>query len=298
MKYFVAQGEDRNFGISTRSTLRGSYIELFDGVTHYELLGPEAGEIVVLVGGLTVPLFYWDQVVAVLHDAGLRTLTYSSYGRGYSDRIRGTYDDALFIRQINDLIQSLNITEPLHVVGASMGALIAMEYVSQNAVSVSSLTIAGPAGLAKKPLALRLLQSSDSLAGFVAKNFGRKLLAKHESNDLGDRARAAELSAMLQDAYQYEGSLYAVFDTVQHFNLFNRTALYKAVSASYVPSMLIWGKDDLVTPIDNLDEARDLLQPEQSHVLECGHMVPFERSRDVANLIQAFIKIHSMRSTS
>jgi hypothetical protein len=44
----------------TRSRLRGSLIPLSDGITHYELTGPDDGELVFLLGGLTVPLFYWD----------------------------------------------------------------------------------------------------------------------------------------------------------------------------------------------------------------------------------------------
>ncbi|ENW51801.1 MULTISPECIES: alpha/beta fold hydrolase [Acinetobacter] len=290
MKYFVLKSENHRLNEKMRTALRGNYIELSDGVTHYELLGPENGQLIVFVGGLTVPLFYWDKIISILHIAGFRTLTYSSYGRGYSDRIRNTsYDDTLFIRQISELIKALALADGFHIVGASMGALVAMGYVNQNADAISSLTVAGPAGLAKKPIALRLLQSSNLLAGVIAKNFGSKWLSLHESNDLGDQTHAAVLSNMLLDAYRFEGSLHAVFDTVQHFGLFNRAALYQRMSELKIPTMLIWGKEDRVTPIDSLENACLLLQPKQCHVLDCGHMVPFERSNEVARFIQLFV---------
>lgn len=298
MKYFVMPDEDLSLNPSSRSALRGSFVELSDGITHYELTGPESGDIVILVGGLTVPLFYWDRLSLMLHAAGLRTLTYSTYGRGYSDRIKGRYNDALFVRQLSELIASLPITAKYHVVGASMGALIAMGHALQNSSSVATLTMAGPAGLTEIPAALRWLQSSDWLGHFFAKHFGRRWLRSHENDDLGDRTHAAELAAMLRDAFRYEGSIHAIFDTLQHFRLFSRSYLYRSVGDLRVPTMLIWGKEDRVTPISKIDDARTLLRPAQCHVIECGHMVPFERSRAVAEKIVSFIGTREKRISS
>ena len=290
MKYFVSPGEDRRLDMASRSTLRGSFIKLSDGVTHYELSGPEGGDVVILVGGLTVPLFYWDRTVSMLHQAGLRTLAYSSYGRGYSDRMkRVSYDDALFVRQLTELTKALKLGR-YHVVGASMGALIAMGHACQNVSAVTTLTVAGPAGLLQKPGALRWMRRSDILASFIAKKFGRRWLQSHEANDLGDKTHAGELSSMLRDAFQYQGSIHAVFDTLQNFQLFDREKLYQSVFETGVPSMLIWGQDDRVTPIDKIDTARTLLRPQQCYVAECGHMVPFERPTLMAEKIESFVK--------
>lgn len=289
MRYFVLKDEDRRLDVSTRSALRGSFVKLTDGITHYELCGPENGEIVVLVGGLTVPLFYWNRITVRLHEAGFRTLTYSTYGRGYSDRVKGPYNDTLFTRQLSEIVRWCVRGKKYHIVGASMGALIAMGHAIQNAAAVTTLTIAGPAGLSKKPVVLRWLQRSDSLMIFFARYFGRKWLESHEKNDLGDRTHAAELSAMLKDAYRYQGSIYALFDTLQNFPLFDRQDLYQSVGDSSIPTMLIWGKEDRVTPIDKIDDAKALLRPRQCHILACGHMAPFEHTRVVADNIVSFV---------
>ncbi|MCU1739291.1 MULTISPECIES: alpha/beta fold hydrolase [unclassified Pseudomonas] len=289
MKYFTVRGEDRCLNAATRSVLCGSFITLSDGVTHYRLSGPQCGELVVLVGGLTVPLFYWDQVTQYLHRAGRRTLAYSSYGRGYSERVKHTYNEHLFVRQLTELVQTLGLNGQHHVVAASMGALTAMQYVSENAACVASLTLAGPAGLAPRPQALRWLMSSDYLARFVARHLGRGWLKRHETNDLGDRTRAPELAAMLRDAYRYEGSLHAIFDTLQNFRLFDRAPLYRAVGELHLPILLVWGQHDRVTSIDKLGVAQTLLKPQQCHVKGCGHMVPFERPQALVEHITSFI---------
>jgi pimeloyl-ACP methyl ester carboxylesterase len=289
MKHFVTAGEDRRLDASTRRSLRGSYVQLFDGVTHYELSGPEGGDVVVLTGGLTIPLFYWDELAAELHARDLRTLAYSGYGRGYSDRVVARYDQALFVRQLHELIEHLEVPAPRHVVGTSMGALIAMAYVSQHVASTATLTLVGPAGLSCQPVIQKVLLGNDITASIIARYAGRRILEQHLGHNVADPERAAALSTMVGDAYRCEGSIYAFFETLQHFGLFGRAELYRHAGSLPIAKQLIWGSDDHVTPISSLDEVRNLLQPSQCHVInDCGHMAPFERPVVVADKLAGF----------
>ncbi|MER7559882.1 alpha/beta hydrolase [Nocardioides sp. NPDC126508] len=286
MKYFVGQGEDLLLDDRARRGLRGSFLELSQGVTHYELSGPEDGETVVLTGGLTVPLFYWDGLVEHLHGLGLRTLAYSAYGRGYSQRLRCDYDEALFVGQLAELVDTLRLPRH-HVVGTSMGAVIAMAYVAGRS-DIKSLTLAGPAGLSAAP-ASRWLLKSDHAAAFVGRRLGRRLLENHLDHNVRDDASAAALTRMVHDAFRYQGSIYALFSTLQNLPLYGRAELFRSTGHSGIPTMLLWGDDDHVTPIASLEEARTLLQPRQCHVVtQCGHMTPLERPDEVADLIAAF----------
>ncbi|MFH8657995.1 alpha/beta fold hydrolase [Streptomyces afghaniensis] len=299
MKYFIAAGEDLRPDPATRQGLRGSFIELSDGVTHYELAGPDGGDVVLLAGGLTVPLFYWDGLAAELRARGLRTLACSAYGRGYSDRVRATYDETLFVRQLAELKDALDIKEPVHLVGTSMGALVAMRFAGRHRESLATLTLAGPAGLIRQKAPPHRLFASDRLTGFVARRFGRRLLESHLGHNVRDPQLSAELAAMVLDAYRYEGSLYAFFDTLQHLPLSGRTELFRRTGALGIPTLLLWGDDDKVTPIDQLNTARSLLQPQQCHVIpDCGHMAPYERPREVAERIASFMATRTERHHS
>ena len=289
MKYFVAPGENRRLDAATRRSLRGNYFRLSDGITHYELTGPDGGDVVVLAGGLTIPLFYWDELAAQLHARGLRTLAYSGYGRGYSDRVVTRYDQALFVRQLRELVEHLDLPASSHVVGTSMGALIAMAYVGQHVGSTATLTLVGPAGLSRQPVAQKLLLGNDIAAGVIAKRFGRRVLEQHLGHNVADANRAAALAAMIGDASRYEGSIYAFFETLQHFPLFDRSELYRHTGTLHLPTQLIWGREDHVTPISSLGRVRELLQPSQCHVIDdCGHMAPFERPLVVADQLATF----------
>jgi pimeloyl-ACP methyl ester carboxylesterase len=296
MRYFVAPGEDRRLDAASRRGLRGSFVELSDGVTHYELSGPDHGEVAVLVGGLTIPLFYWDALAAELHVRGLRTLAYSGYGRGYSDRVQARYDEALFVRQLTELTRSVGLPRPHHVIGTSMGAVIAMAYADRHAACAATLTLVGPTGLAPRTAWPNWLLRSDLLAGFIAKRFGLRLLERHLGHNVRDPDRAAQLADMVADAYRYEGSMYALFATLQTFRVSGRDKLYRRTAASGVPTILLWGADDRVIPTDQLEAARTLLRPLECCVIpDCGHMAPFERPRDIAGKIAAFAACRTER---
>ncbi|GAQ53024.1 alpha/beta fold hydrolase [Streptomyces acidiscabies] len=301
MKYFVAPGEDRTLTTDSRRTLRGSFIELSDGVTHYELTGPEDGDVVLMAGGLTIPLSYWDGLVGELHAHGLRTLTCSAYGRGYSDRVPARYDETLFARQLAELTDRLGLTaRPLHLVGTSMGALVSMVYAARYRSSVSTLTIVGPAGLAKpRPTSPDRLLRSDLLAGVIARRRGLRLLQGHLGHNVRDPGLGAKLTEMVLDAFRFEGSLYAVFDTLQHLPVTGRDDLFRRTGALGIPTLLLWGDEDDVTPLEHFDTARALLKPQKHHVIDqCGHMAPFERPRDVADQLVPFVSARAGRLDS
>jgi pimeloyl-ACP methyl ester carboxylesterase len=96
---------------------------------------------------------------------------------------------------------------------------------------------------------------------------------------------------MVTDSYGYEGSMYALFGTVIDFPLTNRRSLYRDVARHRVPTLLLWGEHDQVTPIASLPEARALLgeQTASTVIPGCGHMAPLEEPAAVAELLTGFI---------
>jgi pimeloyl-ACP methyl ester carboxylesterase len=101
---------------------------------------------------------------------------------------------------------------------------------------------------------------------------------------------------MVRDAYRYEGSLYAFFQTLQRFPLYERQDLFRSTGELGLPVLLVWGDDDQVTPITHLDTVHELLRPRQTHVItQCGHMAPYEPPDDVGDLLASFAVPHPDR---
>ena len=115
-----------------RDRVKGDFVEISDGVVHYELSGVPDGPLVVLVHGFSTPYYGWDGVMDRLRKAGLRVLRYDLFGRGWSDRPWTHYNSDFFHRQLVQLLAQLCLEGPLAIVGWSMGAVIGSTYALRN----------------------------------------------------------------------------------------------------------------------------------------------------------------------
>ena len=114
---FSYRDETAELNELTRKEASGSFVQLSDGVTHYELSNPEAQETVVLAHGFSVPYFIYDPTFAFLTHCGFRVVRYDLFGRGFSDRPNTHYNIDLFVRQLGDLLERLEFTHPVSLVG-------------------------------------------------------------------------------------------------------------------------------------------------------------------------------------
>ena len=55
-----------------RGLAPGLFVELPDGWTHYDVAGPESGQVLILVHGFSVPYYIWDSTFETLAAAGFR----------------------------------------------------------------------------------------------------------------------------------------------------------------------------------------------------------------------------------
>ncbi|HEY0929417.1 MAG TPA: alpha/beta fold hydrolase, partial [Gemmatimonas sp.] len=137
--------ESRTLDDAARRDVPGQFARLSDGITHYEVAGPDSGMRVLLVHGFSVPAYIWDSTFVALTGAGFRVARYDTYGRGWSDRPDVAYDRALFNRQVGDLLDTLGWTSDVQLVGLSAGGPIVATYTAQQPARIRSFTLVDPA---------------------------------------------------------------------------------------------------------------------------------------------------------
>ena len=93
---------------------------------HYRISG-EGAETVVLVNGVGDDLEAWAMQVAPLAAAGLRVITFDNRGVGRTSLPPGPYSSREMAADTKALTDALGLT-PFHLVGVSLGGLIAQEY--------------------------------------------------------------------------------------------------------------------------------------------------------------------------
>src|SRR5262245_59660765 len=107
---------------------------------NYKLEG-EGDETVVLVNGLADDLETWVLQMDDLIGAGFRVLRFDNRGVGSSDAPPGPYTTAQLAEDTNALVDELGMTD-FHLVGVSMGGMIAQEYAIAHGGDLRSLTLA------------------------------------------------------------------------------------------------------------------------------------------------------------
>jgi 3-oxoadipate enol-lactonase len=101
----------------------------------------EGDETIVLVNGLADDLETWVLQIDDLVGAGYRVLRFDNRGVGESEKPPGPYDTALLAADTKALVDELEITD-FHLVGVSMGGMIAQEYALAHGGDLRSLTLA------------------------------------------------------------------------------------------------------------------------------------------------------------
>ena len=107
---------------------------------NYRLEG-DGPETVVLVNGLADDLETWADQMPALLEAGYRVLRFDNRGIGLSDKPVGPYTTAMFAADTKALVDHLQISD-FHLLGVSMGGMIAQEYALAYPADLRSVTLA------------------------------------------------------------------------------------------------------------------------------------------------------------
>jgi 3-oxoadipate enol-lactonase len=107
---------------------------------NYRLEG-DGPETVVLINGLADDLETWGYQVPALLEAGFRVLSFDNRGIGRTDKPAGPYSSELLADDAKALVDELGI-ERYHLMGVSMGGMIAQTYALKYGADLLSLTLA------------------------------------------------------------------------------------------------------------------------------------------------------------
>lgn len=177
----------------------------YGSIRAYEF-GPEDGEKVLFIHGITTPCAVFTGILPKMVEAGYRVCTYDLFGRGYSDSPDLKHDDRLYVTQILCVLQTIGWTK-CSVVGYSLGGCLASSFASYFADSVDKLILIAPAGLlAQRDISFgRRLAMSESVPFGVVSALQTLVVPKVKeiANDVtGGRVDVTHVSAWQTDKHR------------------------------------------------------------------------------------------------
>jgi pimeloyl-ACP methyl ester carboxylesterase len=283
--------ESKQLNDETRQSAEGSFVQLTDGVTHYETTKPDAEQTVVLVHGFSVPYFIFDPTFEFLMRSGFRTLRYDLFGRGLSDRPRTRYNIELFNKQLADLLDALRFTRPVNLIGLSMGGPITATFTARHPERIKSLTLIDPAGV--RPVSLIRMLKEMTLSRLIEAIVGlvrSEDMLKNSARDFFD----PELVGLFLERYkvqmQYKGFKRAILSSALHNMLGSFVESYKGVNKLNIPVLLFWGRNDRTVPFEYSDDLRAMMPNAEFHIIEdCGHIPHYEKPDEFNPILLKFL---------
>ena len=268
-----------------------AFASLEAGSVHYELAGPEEGPLAVLVHGVSGPMEVWDDAVGPLHEAGIRTLRFDHYGRGWSARVERDYDLDLFVGSVEGLLAHVEHEGPVFLLGSSMGAIVSAEFALRHADRVERVVLLGPAGFPIEASPLAKLIKVPGVGDWMMKVAGDNSLADHNRRYFYDPAPFAAFQERFETQLRVHGSKAAILSTMRNTPVQSYLDRYAAFGALEKPTLLVWGRHDQVFPYEHHAEAQKAIpQAELVSVDEAGHLPMFEQPAAVMPEVVAFLR--------
>jgi pimeloyl-ACP methyl ester carboxylesterase len=275
---------------TARGQADGSFVALADGITHYELGGPENGQPIVLVHGFSTPYFIFDTTFEFLVNSGFRVLRYDLIGRGYSDRPHVDYNIQLFVRQLKGLLDALQL-KPVNLIGLSMGGPITAAFINEYDDDVSRHVLIDPAGATKISLPPILEALKIPFFGELAFGlFGSANMVKGIAADLFDSEAVEHFQNQYKIQMQYKGFKRAILSTMRNGMLESFYEIYARVGELRKPTLLFWGMDDNTVPFEYSKLILKAIPHAEFHAIEkCGHIPHYEKPEVVNPILLEFL---------
>jgi pimeloyl-ACP methyl ester carboxylesterase len=220
-----------------------------DGVRlAYERTGPAGGVPVVLVEGLGYGRWMWNWQTDALHDAGFETILPDNRGTGDSAAPDGPYTIPELAADLEAVLADADVDD-VHLVGASMGGMIALTHVLEYD-RAASLTLLSTSHGGEEAVEIpaetqaRMYATPDGLdaEGLIRHRMAPALTDEfRESNpEVIERIVDWRLDSDAPDhAREAQGAAVAAFDVADR------------LSEVAVPTLVIHGTADRVVPVEN-----------------------------------------------
>lgn len=283
---FVRDTEKMTLSPEIRATLSGSFVQLPQGVVHYQQAGPDTAQPVVLIHGFSVPYYIWDPTFAALAKDGFHVLRYDLFGRGYSDRPDAVYDRQFFEQQLLDLLNALEIKEPVDLVGVSMGGAITTGFAVDYPHKVRNVVLIDPFQEAFKIPGLDL----PIIGEYLMTAFLAPSSPEMQMEDFYQPKRFPEWPSKYREQMKYYGFRRAILSTLRNFLNEDQLPIYQRLGQLGKRVLLIWGEEDKTLPFSNSDRLRKALNCNFFAVKQAGHIPQYERPEIVNPKLIHFLR--------
>jgi len=245
---------------------------------YYEISGNNSGAKMVLIHGLFLNSDTWKYQLSEF-ESNFNVLRFDLRGHGRSTKPKKRFTIRNYVDDMFALLQHLNWTNELYLVGHSLGGMIALVYGLENPSHVKKMVVADSF----------CFISQEAITDVL----GRINSSKLEKFALGISIRG--LTPFNEEVAQYVASL--VTDHMTKNDCLQATAasagfnICENLKNLNIPILVLVGKKDITTPVWASEMIHEWLPQSKLIIIpDAGHLVIFDHPNEFNNLTLSFWK--------
>ena len=199
----------------------------------------------VLIHGLGASAERWAKVIPLFDDT-YHVIVPDLVGFGYSDKPTVDYTPDFFSEFLENFFAASNIRRP-SIIGSSLGGQIAIEYAARHSEHIEKLVLVSPAGIMKKSTPALDAYIMAALYPSVTSVKNAFEMMEGSGKDADDNIVNGFVQRM-----QLPNAKLAFMSTI--LGLKNSESITAKLSSISVPTLVVWGANDPVIPIDYADD--------------------------------------------
>jgi pimeloyl-ACP methyl ester carboxylesterase len=207
-------------------------------------------------------------------------------GLGGSEVVPGTTTMAQLADDCAAVLEALDVTEPVTFCGLSMGGYAAWQFAKRHAARLRALVLCDTKAAGDTPEAA---ETRRKMAEHVLR-FGTSAVADAMPAKLFAAATFREQPEVVAAVRtMIEQTAPAGLAAAQQ-GLAIREDVRSFLPSIAVPTLVVVGREDAISPVDEMRAIADAIPGAQFHIIEgAGHMAPMERPAEFNDLLTQFI---------
>jgi len=179
----------------------------------------------------------------------------------------------------------------VHLVGYSLGGLIAAEYAAHRPERVASLTLIAPAGLGTQLRWPVRVGSWPVLGEAVYRMRGQAILLEGYARMAHASRYLAHVEAVQRPWLAIEGTGRSMLSQLRSLSIDETASAYAFVAASQLPVLALFGEEDETVPPSNGDVLARVVSSARIETLtRASHAMVYDDARRIAPLISAHVE--------
>ncbi|HEU5419066.1 MAG TPA: alpha/beta fold hydrolase [Streptosporangiaceae bacterium] len=257
-----------------------------DLTVHYKLEG--AGEeTIVCVNGLADDLETWAFQMDALTGAGYRVLRFDNRGVGATSKPAGPYSSRMLADDAKALVDHLGITD-FHLMGVSMGGMIAQEYALAYPGDLRSLTL-GCTYAAPGPFCSRMFAMWADMAPVLGVPFVMRDVALWAFTVPFFEQRPADAAEFEQAMKYLDQPVHAYLAQLAVIIDHDTTSRLGEIAA---PTLVLAGEQDILIPVALSRRLHEGIAGSEFATTPGGHACLWEHPAEFNEAFLAFVKRH------